>query len=131
MKLGFLGMSILHLYRSIRSFQRDVACGENSVMPRVDEEFRALRIDHPDPARAFDGRSAEVVEDRLEGVTVNDIYELVRVHRFARNGHGEYFFFISDGSGKPFFKPVSQLNARIASGKKYRAPASAGVDSAA
>jgi hypothetical protein len=36
--------------------------------------------------------------------------------------HGEYFFFISEGSGRPFFKHVTQGNAKIALGRKYVAP---------
>jgi hypothetical protein len=48
---------------------------------------------------------------------------VVRVQRWATNEHGEYFFFISEGAGRPYFKHVEQRNARLALGKRYRAPA--------
>jgi hypothetical protein len=65
------------------------------------------------------------VDERREGMTDarTNIFVLHRVHRFARNAHGEYFFFISEGSGTPFFKHVTQGNAKIALGRKYVAPA--------
>jgi hypothetical protein len=93
-----------------------------NILPRVEEEFRSLIVTSDRPELCFDGRTAEIVDDRQEGITENNVFTLQRVHRFARNAHGEYFLMISEGSGRPFFKHVSQVNAKIALGKKYLAP---------
>jgi hypothetical protein len=95
-----------------------------NLRSRIEDEFRTLVINSKLPELSFDGRTAEIVDDRVEGEDYEtpDNFTLYRVHRFARNSHGEYFLFISDGSGKPFFKHVSQANARIALGSKYVAP---------
>jgi hypothetical protein len=106
----------------VDSFRRAARGDDLSILPRVEEEFRALVVTSDRPELCFDGRTAEIVDDRQEGDTENSVFTLERVHRFARNAHGEYFLFISEGSGKPFFKHVSQINARIALGKKYLAP---------
>jgi hypothetical protein len=91
---------------------------------RIEDEFRALVVNSELAELSFDGRTAEIVDDRVEGEDYETAgrFTLYRIHRFARNSHGEYFLFISDGSGKPFFKHVSQANARIALGGKYVAP---------
>ena len=96
-----------------------------SILPRAEDEFRALIVDSDFPELCFDGRTAEIVHEHREGFTNRNTntYTLASVHRFARNAHGEYFFFISEGSGRPLFKHITQANARIALGRKYVAPA--------
>jgi|GEM_PF-2994155 len=96
-----------------------------SLLSRVDEEFRALAVAVEVPELCFDGRTAHIVDERREGFhdSNSGTFTLQRILRFARNAHGEYFFFISEGSGTPFFKHVTQVNAKIALGKKYIAPA--------
>jgi len=98
---------------------------DNSILARVDEEFQALVVNSNVPALHFDGRTAEIVDERQERFTDEGtgVSTLVRVERFARNAHGEYFFFLSEGVGTPFFKHVSHTNARVVLGKKYVAPA--------
>jgi hypothetical protein len=111
-------------WTTVRSI-RKVARGDDlSILPRVEDEFRALIIDSEFPELCFDGRTADIVEERREGFTdrQTNTFILNSVHRFARNAHGEYFFFISEGSGRPFFKHVTQGNAKIALGRKYVAP---------
>lgn len=110
---------------SIVCFVRNARKGDDlSLLPKIEEEFRTLVVNSELPELRFDGRTAEVVDDRQEGMIDEDTgsFTLHRVHRFARNSHGEYFFLISEGSGKPFFKHVTHVNARIALGKKYVAP---------
>jgi hypothetical protein len=75
-------------------------------------------------ANAFAAGTAEIVKNWREGINYNNIYTLHRICRFARNAHGEYFYFMSEGTGQPFFKHVSQANAKTALGKKYIAPVS-------
>jgi len=95
-----------------------------SILPQIENEFRQLIVAGTSPELCFDGRTAEIVDDRHEGVDceASGTFTLHRIHRFARNSFGEYFLVISDGSGKPFFKHVSQSNAKIALGPKYIAP---------
>jgi len=97
---------------------------KDGILPRIDEEFRALVVNSEITHLRFDGRTAEIVVEHQEHYTDEgtNASTLVRVQRFARNGYGEYFFFISEGNGRPFFKHVSHANARIALGKKYIAP---------
>lgn len=110
----------------VASRVKDLARGpEPGILPRINEEFRALVVNSEVPNLRFDGRTSEIVDERQEHHTDEgiDASTLARVQRFARNEYGEYFFFISEGNGRPFFKHVSQTNARIALGKKYVEPA--------
>jgi hypothetical protein len=107
---------------TVRNFPNLIRGDDLSILPRAEVEFRTLVVNSDIPALCFDGRTAEIVDERQEGMTQNDVYTLVSVQRFARNAHGEYFLFISEGSGRPFFKHVSQTNAKIALGRKYVAP---------
>ena len=106
------------------SDQRVLRGDDLSILPRIENQFRTLVVENARPELSFDGRTAEIIDDRQEGEDCEapGTFTLHRIHRFARNSHGEYFLFISDGSGKPFFKHVSQSNARIALGDKYLAP---------
>lgn len=111
-------------WTTVRSIRKVARSDDLSILPRVEDEFRALIIDSEFPELCFDGRTADIVEERREGFTdrQTNTFILNSVHRFARNAHGEYFFFISEGSGRPFFKHVTQGNAKIALGRKYVAP---------
>jgi hypothetical protein len=82
-----LGIAVWITVHNIRLLARG---DDLSILPRVEEEFRALVVTSDLPELCFDGRTAEIV--------------------------------ISEGSGRPFFKHVSQINAKIALGKKYLAP---------
>jgi hypothetical protein len=90
-------------------------------MPRADAEFRQILITDAPPEFCFDGRSAEIV---AEGRSYTDKYQTTinSVTRYARNGRGEYFFFLSEGTGRPLFKHIEQRAARAALGRKYIAP---------
>lgn len=95
--------------------------GARDVKRLADEEFRQILVESGPPALCFDGRSAEIV---AEGVAYEDKYciRVLSVTRYARNAHGEYFFFMSEGRGKPYFKHIEQRAARAALGKRYIAP---------
>jgi len=110
----------------IGAFQQRWRDEDLRLLARIDEEFRMLAVDSEFPELCFDGSTAEIVDERQEGLSDDEAnLGLVRVHRFARNAHGEYFLFISEGAGKPFFKHVTQANAKLALGSKYVAPAPA------
>lgn len=126
---SFIFVAFLALlgWLTVRPFIKAAQGDDLSILPRVEEEFRALIIVNDSPELNFDGRSAEIVDEHLEGITDSEsqTFTLHRVHRFARNAYGEYFFFISEGTGRPFFKHVNHVNARIALGNKYIPPAQA------
>jgi hypothetical protein len=112
----------LSVWIVVRGFRNATKGDDLSRLPRIEEEFRTLVVHSELPELCFDGNTAEVVDDRQEGTDDECTFTLHRVHRFARNAYGEYFFMISEGSGKPFFKHVSQANAQIALGGKYIPP---------
>lgn len=123
--LFFLVLCFL-AWRLWRTIQNARNGGDPGIMPRVDEEFRQLCVTGERPEFCFDGSTAQIVKEDEEGVSDgNGAYTLLRVFRYARNVHGEYFYFISDGSGKPFFKHIPHENARIVLKKKYIPPPSA------
>jgi len=88
---------------------------------RAEQEFRALRLEASDPTLCFHGATATVVREQREFLD-KSMRIVVRIQRYACNEHGEYFFFISEGTGKPFFKHVGQAAAKAALGSKYVAP---------
>ena len=122
--ISIILLLVFFVWSMVRGFRRAIKGDDVSILPRAEEEFRTLVINHELPELSFDGNSAEIVKNWREGITYNNIYTLHRICRFARNEHGEYFYFMSDGSGRPFFKHVTQVNAKIALGKKYIAPVS-------
>lgn len=91
---------------------------------RAEQEFRALRLEASDATLCFDGRSATVVHEQRDYLD-KWMRTVIRIQRYARNEHGEYFFFMSEGTGKPLFKHVGQASAKAALGSKYIAPDSA------
>jgi hypothetical protein len=114
--VAFLAWSV------VESFRKSIKGDDLSRLPQIEEELRTLVVHSELPELCFDGNTAEVVDDRQEGIDDEYTFTLHRVHRFARNAYGEYFFMISEGSGKPFFKHVTHANAQIALGEKYIPP---------
>ncbi len=95
--------------------------GSRDVKGLADAEFRQIRVETGPPALCFDGREAEVVAERVAYEDRHRI-RVASVTRYARNAHGEYFFFVSEGRGRPYFKHIEQAVARVALGKRYVAP---------
>lgn len=104
-----------------RSRRKSVAQTE-FVREHADAQFREFRSTVGDERYWFIGSEAQIVDETEEGVTINDSYRLLRIQRYARNRHGEYFLFIADGTSKPFFKYVKQSTARVVLQGKYLPP---------
>jgi len=103
-------------YKYLRGDGRD-------VVRLAEDEFRQILISEAPPAFCFDGRSAEIV---VEAYDYQDKYQtrVVCVRRYARNACGEYFFFLSEGTGRPYFKHIEQVAAKAALGRRYVPPQS-------
>jgi hypothetical protein len=99
-----------------------ITAKENSCTNILEHKSQVIDTEGQQNASVDNGRTAEIVDDRQEGMWENNVYTLHRVHRFARNAQGEYFLFISEGAGRPSFKHISQENAKIALGTKYVSP---------
>lgn len=97
------------------------ARGARDIARMADEEFRQILITEGPPELCFDGRSAEIVVER---VSYQDKYRIrvLSVTRYARNACGEYFFFVSEGTGRPLFRHIEQRAAKAALGRRYIAP---------
>lgn len=97
------------------------ARGARDVVRLADEEFRQILVKGAPQELCFDGRSAEIV---VESVSYQDKYRIrvLSVTRYARNAFGEYFFFVSEGTGRPLFRHIEQRAARAALGDRYIAP---------
>ena len=93
----------------------------DGLLERAEAEFRQLLIEAADPAMCFDGRSAVIVTEGRDYLD-KSMSTVVRLNRFARNAHGEYFYFMSEGVGRPYFKHVEQRAAKAELGNKYVAP---------
>lgn len=113
------GFAVYFFYRDARNTLRGI---DNSILPKVNEQFWQLVVEHENPLLSFDGSCAEIVQDKEEMLDDGGMGTVRAIQRFARNEYGEYFFIISDGENRPFFKHVPHVNAKIALGPKYVAP---------
>ncbi|WP_323504005.1 hypothetical protein [Undibacterium sp. 10I3] len=69
------------------------------------EQFRAYRAKSSDARFAFNGADAEIVKED-ESITSDEDNGVVVHYRltcFARNAAGEYFMYVSNQNGRPFF----------------------------
>ena len=112
------------VWAGIANLRRGLRGDDLSVLPKVDAQFRGLIVPGATPESTFDGSLAEIVHEEFETMSNSEAgtTDLLRVQRYARNPHGEYFFYISDGSAAPFLKHVPQHLARLVLKNKYRAP---------
>ncbi|MFZ6675017.1 hypothetical protein [Undibacterium sp. Xuan67W] len=85
-------------------------------------QFLAHQVTSGDARFIFSGADALVMKEdeeiREDGGTV--LYYSLTI--FARNTAGEYFMFVSNMDGKPFFKHVNHSNAKIVLGEIDGAP---------
>lgn len=87
------------------------------------DEFCNYKVTSSCHSLEFDGAQAKIVHEKAE-VSSKAFKEFKKSHRysftfFAQNPAGEYFMYVSNPDGKPYFKHVSHTNAKIVLGKKY------------
>ncbi len=87
------------------------------------DEFCNYKVASSCHSLEFDGAQAKIVHEKAE-VSSKVFNELKTVRQysftfFAQNPAGEYFMYVSNPDGGPYFKHVSHTNAKIALGKKY------------
>ena len=119
--LAFLaGVACLE-YRNIR---RRRAGDDRSIAVQADEVFSQLVRLNEDERYTFNGATAQVVlhEEETLHDDASNTSQVVRVHRYARNAFGEYFYYVFDGSGPPFLKYVRQPVARLVLKDRYIPP---------
>lgn len=84
--------------------------------------FRDFKLHSEDPYFHFDGSNARIVHEvedvnRMTSKTVD--YSLTI---YAHNEVGEYFMYIANQNGSPFFKHLSHTNAKVVLGNLYVPP---------
>lgn len=108
-------------YEGYRHIKRSLAGEDLQTLPSINAQFRQLVVEGPSEELSFNGSEAEIVDDTPEYFYRGELgpKTLLRIQRYARNRHGEYFFFISDGTNKPLFKHVPHTVAKVALKEKY------------
>lgn len=87
------------------------------------DEFCNYKVASSCHSLEFDGAQAKIVHEKAE--VSSKVFNEFKQERqysftfFAQNPAGEYFMYVSNRDGAPYFKHVSRTNAKIALGKKY------------
>lgn len=88
----------------------------------ADAQFRTLVVPSDDPRMHFNGMQVEEVMDEESLRYVNERLAGIELTRYARNEAGEYFMFVHNPEGKPFFKHVEHRIAKVVLKERYQAP---------
>jgi hypothetical protein len=88
----------------------------------ADEQFRTLVVSSSDPRLHFDGMQVTEVMDEETLRYVNDKLVGIELTRYSRNAAGEYFMFVHNPEGKPFFKHVEHRIAKVVLRERYVSP---------
>lgn len=88
----------------------------------ADEQFRKLVVPSADPRLHFDGMQVTEVMDEESVRYVNDKLVGIELTRYSRNESGEYFMFVHNPEGKPFFKHVEHRIAKVVLKERYVPP---------
>ncbi len=85
----------------------------------ADEQFRKLAVPSADPHLHFDGMQVTEVMDEESVRYVNDKLVGIELTRYSRNAAGEYFMFVHNPEGNPFFKHVEHRIAKVVLKARY------------
>ncbi len=85
----------------------------------ADQQFRQLVVPSADPRLHFDGMQVTEVMDEESLRYLNNQLIGIELTRYARNEAGEYFMFVHNPEGTPFFKHVEHRIAKVVLGERY------------
>jgi hypothetical protein len=89
------------------------------------EEFHEYKVSSNNCSLEFDGSKAKIIDEKVDATSTLEkkwggtSYSFTF---FAQNQAGEYFMYVSNPDAAPYFKHISQVNAKIVLGKKYTEP---------
>ncbi len=88
----------------------------------ADEQFRHLVVPSADPRLHFNGMQVTEVMDEETLQYMNKNLVGIELTRYSRNAAGEYFMFVHNPEGKPFFKHVEHRIAKVVLKERYVPP---------
>lgn len=88
----------------------------------ADEQFRHLVVPSADPRLHFNGMQVTEVMDEETLRYMNKNLVGIELTRYSRNAAGEYFMFVHNPEGKPFFKHVEHRIAKVVLRERYEPP---------
>jgi hypothetical protein len=95
------------------------------------EEFRNYKTSSASIPLVFDGAKAAIIHEKADATFdiqsktyINYRKSIYAFTFYAQNEEGEYFMYVFNLNAAPYFKHISQSNAKIVLGKKYLAPQS-------
>lgn len=88
----------------------------------ADEQFRHLVVPSADPRLHFNGMQVTEVMDEETLRYMNNRVVGIELTRYSRNAAGEYFMFVHNPEGKPFFKHVEHRIAKVVLKERYVPP---------
>ena len=88
----------------------------------ADEQFRHLVVPSADPRLHFNGMQVTEVMDEETLQYMNKNLVGIELTRYSRNAAGEYFMFVHNPEGKPFFKHVEHRIAKVVLKERYEPP---------
>lgn len=88
----------------------------------ADEQFRHLVVPSADPRLHFNGMQVTEVMDEETLQYMNKNLVGIELTRYSRNAAGEYFMFVHNPEGKPFFKHVEHRIAKVVLRERYEPP---------
>lgn len=91
----------------------------NLLKAAAKQQFLAYQSTSNDPCFQFDGSTAKVIKTKEDIARSQQIILSYSLTFYAKNHAGEYFIFVSNESGAPFFKHIEHAKAKIILGKKY------------
>lgn len=93
------------------------------------KEFHNFKTSSANTSLVFDGAKANIIHEKsdsssdMQTMTLSNYRKSIYIFTFyVQNEEGEYFMYVSNHNAAPYFKHISQSNAKIVLGKKYLAP---------
>ncbi|MBL8428710.1 MAG: hypothetical protein JNJ95_02285 [Dechloromonas sp.] len=95
---------------------------KETYRPSALEAFNALSLASDNPLFQFEGKAAQIVEEKEVIEQMKGVYLAYTLTRIARNSSGEYFWFYFRADSAPVLKHIEQSRAKVLLKRKYLAP---------